>query len=506
MSFLAIDIGSSACKAVAFDASGEILARQSATYQPEFPRPAFAEVAPDRFWQAVCSAATAVAQKLEKPVHALSLSSHGETFIPINAAGDPAGPAILNQDSRATAEAASCEQAIGRRRAFEITGLVSHAMYPLPKILWLQKNHPELFSAAAKFITVIGYILHRLGLPPLVDYSLASRFFAFDIRQRRWSDEILDHFDLNPRLLPDTVPAGTVVGKLSADTASQLGLPAGTPVVLGGHDQPCGALGSGAIAPGMVADSIGTYECLTATSDHPVLTEQALACSLNTYCHVIPDRFATLAFFPSGIMLKWYHDLLFINGFGTCAEDTESDHYSNLELHTKAGPSTLCVTPHLIGTCSPDFNPQARAAIFGLTPATGRADIYQGIIEGIACEFARLSKILSATTGGFDDVFVTGGGSRSRLGLKLRASLSGKSLHSMRCSDSVCLGSAILSSVAVGDYASIAEAVQQMVHETGVIDPDPELASMYKPVAAYYERVREITAGNICRNRKTEDL
>lgn len=491
MSLLAIDIGSSACKAVVFDASGHVLAQHSAAYPIEFPRPSFAEARPESFWRAVCEAASSVTRELNEPVHAMGISSHGESFVPVNASGEPAAPAILNQDGRAAAEAEWCEQTLGRQRAFQITGHVMHPMYPLGKILWMRKNQPEVFSATSKFVTVIGYVLLRMGLPPLADYSLASRYFAFDIMQRQWSNEILDRCGLSHGILPETAPAGTIAGKLSAEIAGQLGLKAGTPVVLGGHDQPCGAIGSGVIDQGSITDSIGTYECLTATSDRPNLTEANLASSLNTYCHVVPGKFVTLAYFPSSIMLKWFHDLLYRNGSG----GSESAHFAAMEREAKAGPSGLLITPHLIGTCNPEFNPHARGVIFGLTPATDSSDVYKGIMEGIACEFARLATILEKATGDFGDIRVAGGGSRSQLGLRLRAALTGKRLHTMECSEAVCLGSAILAAVAVGDYASIPEAVHEMVHETGVVEPDSKLASSYEPQLMQYERVRELAVG-----------
>ena len=161
---------------------------------------------------------------------------------------------------------------------------------------------------------------------------------------------------------------------------------------MGGHDQPCGALGVGAIGSGRVADSMGTYECLLAASDQPSLTDAALAASLNSYCHVVPDKFVTLAYFPSGIMIKWFHDLLY--GEGELAEDTdpfhaESIHYATLEREAPAGPTGLCITPNLIGTCNPDFNPHARGIISGLSPNTTRSQIYKGILEGLALNCRR---------------------------------------------------------------------------------------------------------------------
>jgi len=490
MSLLAIDIGSSACKAAAFSADGEILAQHAHAYAPDFPAPCYAEMDPKHFWDAVCACTHAVAKNLTDPVQALCLSSHGETFVPVSKGNEAIAPAILNQDSRATQETAWLEQQIGRKRLFETTGLVAHPMYPVPKILWLRKHQPEVFSSAARFVSVIGYILLRLELPPYIDYSLASRYLAFNVRERRWSDDILEAAELNSDHLPVPVPAGTIAGELGAFSASQLGLPCGTPVVVGGHDQPCGTLGVGVIGPGNAADSIGTYECVLAASDSPILSDAALAGSLNSYCHVVPEKFVTIAFFPSGIMVKWFHDLLYANGdaqVGCDAGKSESENYAFLEAHAPAGPTGLCITPNLIGTCNPDFNPQARGIIYGLTPNAGRAQIYKGILEGLACELSQIVQLVANAAGDFHDMCVTGGGTRSALGLALRSALTGKCLHVMRCPEAVCLGGAILAGVAVGEYGSISEAVDRVVREVAVVTPDSEIASAYAQQLRQYQ-------------------
>jgi xylulokinase len=497
MSLLAIDIGSSACKAAVFTADGQILAQHASAYTPDFPAPGHAEMDPKRYWDAVCICTRAVAKTLTDPVLALCLSSHGETFVPVNKKDEAIAPAILNQDNRATHETAWLEWQFGRKRLFEITGLVVHPMYPLPKILWLRQHRPEVFSSAAKFVTVIGYILLRLGLPPYIDYSLASRYLAFDVRERRWSDDILKATDLTSEHLPTPVPAGTVAGNLDSASANQLGLRSGIPVVVGGHDQPCGALGVGVIGPGHVADSIGTYECVLASSDRPLLTDAALAGSLNSYCHVVPEKFVTIAFFPSGIMVKWFHDLLYANGDAQIGSDTrrsESENYAFLEAGAPDGPTGLLVTPNLIGTCNPDFNPHARGLVYGLTTGTGRAQIYKGILEGLACELSQIVRLLANAVGDFHDMCVTGGGTRSALGLALRASLAGKCLHVMQCPDAVCLGGAILAGVAIGEYASMSEAVRRVVREVAVVTPDGELAAAYAQQLKQYQCLRSSLA------------
>lgn len=495
MSLLAVDIGSSTCKAVVFASSGEVLAQGSAHYSPEFPAPSFAEIHPDKFWDAVCLSCRNACKYLRDPVQALCLSSHGETFVALDSAGHPLTPAILNQDGRATRESAWLEETIGRERLFQITGLIPHPMYPLPKILWLRKNQPQIFASTNCFVSLTGYLLHKMQLPAYVDYSLASRYFAFDVRRQSWSEEILNAADLNKDLLPVPAPAGTIVGKINAEAADQLGIPAGASVVLGGHDQPCGALGSGVIAAGPVADSMGTYECLVATSDAPALSEKALHASLNSYCHVVPGKFVTIAYFPSGIMLKWFHDLLYADGAQetrTSTADFESAHYASLESHVPAGPTGLCVTPHLIGTCNPEFNPSARAVISGLGPATDRAQLYKGILEGIACELSIITEALAGALGDFHDIYATGGGAHSTLGLRLRASLTGRRIHIMRCQEAVCLGTAILAGVAVGKYSSIADAVTTVVKDCMTIEPDHELAASYCQQIKHYRQLRSI--------------
>ncbi len=491
MSLLAIDLGSSRCKAVVFRANGETVSSAVQTYAPEFPAPSRCEIDPEQFWVAAAEASrSATRDLLRDPVEAVCFSSHGETFVPVGKHGAAVGPAILNIDNRAASEADWCEKEIGRKRLFGITGLVTHPMYPLPKIVWLRRHRPDLTAATSRFLSVTDYILARLGLPAYIDFSLAGRFLAFDVRRQEWSDEILSLAQIKRSQLPIPVPAGTIAGKLQADAARTLGVPAGTPVVVGGHDQVCAALGAGAVDKERVSDSMGTYECLLRTSDTPVLDDQALAASLNSYNHVVPGKYATLAYFPSGIMVNWFRGL--VSGLrgssgNSLATSDKTAAYEWLESLCPAEPSGLCITPHLIGTCNPDFDDRARSMIFGLTPQSGCGHIYKGILEGIACELANVCALLTKACGSFQDLYATGGGSQSPLGLKLRASITGRRIHIMENSESVCLGSAMLAGVAVGTYPSISQAVREVVREKETVFPDPGMVASY---AAQIEKYR----------------
>lgn len=486
MSLLAVDMGSSTCKAIAFSADGAPVAHATCSYNPDSPHPSWAEMEAERFWQALQTVIRTITAEVEKdPVEALAISSHGETFIPVDSQGRTVAPAIVNVDNRAVAEANWLTDKLGRRQFFEITGLAVHPMYPLPKILWLRGHRPGVFSSTSRFLALPNYLLTRLGLPPYIDYSLASRFLAFDIRKRNWSEELLSACELTTEQFSEPVPAGTVAGTLPAKIAFDLGLRSGTPVVVGGHDQPCGALGCGVVGPGRVAASFGTYECLVAASDTPAAIDRALLANLNSYCHVVPERYVTLAYFPAGIMIEWFLRLIY-SAEELAVPASVSEHCDALEKNAGPGPTGLCVTPHLLGTCNPDFDPCATGVIAGLRPGTSRSDIYKGILEGIACEFAMAIELLQPVTGASLEIYAYGGGGRSRLGLKLRASLANRPIHLMHCPEAVCLGTAILAGVAIGKYRNVADAVAQLVKVAETIVPDRAIAESYKAQMEQY--------------------
>jgi xylulokinase len=489
MSFLSFDVGSSRCKAAIFSSSGEMLGVRSAAFAPGFPRPGYAELNANNFLAVVLALAqelTALPQT--EPVQAVCLSSHGETLIPATAGGQPLGPAILNMDVRATREASWIEEQTGRRQLFMLTGHTRHPMYTTPKLLWLRGNAREVFEGASRFLSVTSFLLMQLGLPPLVDYSHAARFMALDVRRLAWSAEILSIVEISPDALPIPVQAGTLAGVLDSTAAAMLGVAVGTPVVVGGHDQVIGAIGLGVITNGRAAGSLGTYECVTVTSDELLLNDAALQASLNCYPHAVPGQYVTIAYFPGGMMMQWLGNIL----YGTKREEEEGCLFAELEVAAPAGPTELLITPHLIGTCNPEFDSRARGAVIGLSFDTTRAHLYKAVQEGIASELAIVIGCLEDAGCRFGDVNVFGGGVGSSLGLLLRASFTKKRLHVMSGQEAVCLGGAMLASVAVGIYPDLGAAARSMVREQNCVLPDPVLAEQYQSQIERYRQLRSM--------------
>lgn len=482
MSLLGIDIGSGSCKAAVFDYSGKILAHTSQEYSTYSPAPNMVEIEAEIFWDAVLKVTRQVASKVaEDPIEALSISSHGETIIPIDSFGNAIAPAIMNSDNRAVEQAAWWEKTLGRNRIYEITGLPLHAMFALNKIMWLKEHKFEVFSRTDKFVSVEDYIIIKMGFPAYTDYSMASRTMAFDITKKKWSDEILKCAGIGEDKLSIPIPSGTKAGTLSSSVAATLGLREGTIVAMGGHDQPCGALGSGVINKGEVSDSAGTYECMVAVTETPGNTSKALQYSLNSYCHVVPGRYVTLAFFPAGLITRW-----FLEQF--CFEDKMQAQHLNKRLFdildentakVALGPTGLCMTPHFVGSCNPYWDVRATGAIVGLTPQITRYHLYKAIYEGIACELAINVRALEEITGNFDSIRINGGNARSPFTVQLRSDLTGKSIHMLHTSEAVCQGAAMLAGVAAGVYRDVEEAVNRVVRISQTYAPDHASADSY---------------------------
>ena len=499
MSLLGIDLGSSSCKGVVFNVSGEVLACESQSYSTSIIGITMVEIDATIFREAVFEVIRKLSrQVINDPVEAIAISSHGETTIPVDKNGNTTGPAIMNSDNRAEEEAEWWDKTFGKEEIYKITGVPLHAMFSLNKIMWIRKNEPEIYSKTDKFLSVGDYILTQLELPPYTDYSLASRTMAFDIHNCCWSQKILNHCGIPVEKLGIPMPPGTIAGRLSKGIALDLGLPAGTVVALGGHDQPCGALGAGAINAGDVSDSAGSYECMVAVSDMPMNSKKAFGYSLNSYCHVVPGKFVTLAFFPAGIVSSW-----FVGQF--CFEDKIMAQNSNKDLFEvlsekamKAcpGPTDLCVTPHFVGSCTPYWDVRAKGVMAGFTPGTTRHHMYKAIYEGIACELGINVTALEEVTGDFGSMSIYGGNSRSLFTVQLRADITGKTINLLKSDEAVCLGAAILAGIAVGVFKDAEDAVNQVVQiEKKILPNSKSLTDYQKQIKRYnlvYQSLKQL--------------
>ena len=303
---IGVDLGSSGCKAVLYDLDGVPLASSGYDYEPYNPAPDLWEIDPLVFYDAFCHVISELSglQVRYGRIGAIGISSHGETVIPV-LCDQTALPAMMNSDNRAADEAHFIEKEIGRERLYDITGVPSHPMFSICKILNQKRKYPDIYNRVWKYLGVQDYIVLKLGFAPVSDYSIASRFMAFDIRKKRWSDEIFAAVDIDKNKFGDVICAGKSLGKINPQIAKQLNLDSAVVVSLAGHDQPCGSFGAGVMENNDSAVSCGTYECISLTGSEPLNTVKSLQYHLNSYCHVFIWKICDFGIFP-----RWHRGKL----------------------------------------------------------------------------------------------------------------------------------------------------------------------------------------------------
>lgn len=489
MSILGFDLGTGACKGVAFDEAGNILAKAEKSYQTYSRYPGWCELDPQNFIDVIREIALDIRGRLpHDPIQAVVFSSHGETIIPVGYDGKAIAPAFMNADNRGFAEIDELTSRLPFKRIYEITGTPPHPMYGLANILWFKKHQPEEYAKTYKFCACEDFLMISMGLDPICNYSNCSRNLIFDIRKKQWSDEILSAAELDVNKLSQPVPSGEIVGKLDREHAEKFGMEPGTIVVSGGFDHFSTSIGSGAIHKGMVSCSAGTYEGLTMLSEEPNTSEDAMGICLNTFCHR-NGLYSNFVYVPAGMGTKWVVNEI-------CAADkmiAEQEGVSVFDILSREvaklpnEPTGLYFAPHLVGSCTPYNDPRARGAMYGMTMSTTRHMLYKASQECLAYEFANLCDILSRMAGDFDTVRISGGGARSSFALQLRADVSGKVIEQLETDEAPALGVAMLAGVATGVFSGIEDAISKTVRIKSVVKPDPETSELYRDSRHKYE-------------------
>jgi len=490
MSLMGMDIGSTGAKAVVFDREGNTIAECYREYRPESPNPGWQELDADEAWVMISEIIKEANQKAKgNPVTALAASAMGESMVFLDENGKQVHNAILNFDSRTIPQAEWWEEQVGKEKVFQITGMPLYFIHSINKIMWIRDERPEAFSKLRKCLCFEDFVYHKLGVEPVIDYSLAARTMAFDVTKKEWSDEMIGLAGLEPSLFPKTAPSGTVIGEVDPKVAAELGFQKNVKVVTGGHDQPSTALGAGIVQSGIAVDGIGTVECITPAFDKPLLTKSMLDQNYCIYPHTAPGLYCTVAFnFTGGSLLKWYRD-----NFGSeekrQAEEEGRDVYDVLIEAASEGPSPILLLPHFTTSGTPYFDVKAKGAVIGLTAETTKGDFIKAILEGVTFEIKNNIENLASNGVDIRELRATGGGSKSARWLQIKADIYGRPVASLNVNEAGCLGCAALAGAATGEYSSIADALEGMIEVVRVFEPAPDANARYEDRFQLYKDI-----------------
>jgi xylulokinase len=497
MSLIGLDIGTTGCKAIVFDVQGRILGQAAREYAVLMPFPHWAEQNAERVWQLAWeSLQEAVAQAVDhldfrdaRPV-ALALSVQGEAVIPVDDQGRAMRPAILGMDTRTGAENDWLAERFGAPYLFSRTGMALHTINTLPKLLWLQRNEPEVWSGAQQFLLYEDFILGRLGGRATISHCLASRTQMYDLAAGDWAGDLLDACQIDAgRLAPLAPAAGGVVGAIRPELLHALGLEGEVLLVSGGHDQACAALGSGVIAAGRAMVSTGTAEVVEVATETPALNDALRRGNISVYRHVVPGLYLAMTLNHSGgLLLRWFRDTL-CRWEREWAEETNQDAYDVILSDVPEGPTGLLVLPHWVGSGTPCLDTGSKGAILGLTFATTHGEIAKALLEGLCFELRANLDLLREAGATIEELHAVGGGARSPLWLQLKADICQVPLRVPQVTDAACVGAALLAGVGAGAYPDLQSAVAQTVHLERRIESEPESVAAYE---ARYQLHRQV--------------
>jgi xylulokinase len=479
---LAHDLGTTGNKATLYDAEGRLVGSAFYAYATDYPRTGWAEQDPEAWWAAVCASTHQLLSETGvagKAIACVTFSGQMMGCVPLDRNARPLRTAIIWADQRAVAEAAWVGERVPFEEIYTTTGHRLSAAYSLEKILWVRDHQPEIARRTYKFTHAKDAIVARMTGVFVTDPSDASGMNLYDLSTGTWSPRILAAVDLDPAQLPEIRPSSAVVGEVSALVAAEVGVPAGTPVVIGGGDGACAAAGAGVVAEGAAYNYVGSSSWIALATRAPIFDPDY---KTFTFAHLVPDMFM-----PDGTMqaagasYQWARDQ--ICPFEVqAAEAMRISPYELLNAQAATSPPGahgLLFLPYLMGERSPHWNPRARGAFIGLTIRHTRADMIRAVLEGVAMNLRIVLDAFAAQGAEVDAIRLIGGGARGRLWNQIMADVYGVPVQRLAIlEEATSMGAALTGGVGVGLYPDFTMA-KRMNPVAATLDPDPAAQAVY---------------------------
>lgn len=487
---LAIDCGTQSLRGLLFDLDGQLLAREQAEYPPYVsPGPGLAEQDPEVYWESLVRVCRNLKRKhpgLMLGVAGIGVTSQRATMINVDARGNPLRPAIVWLDQRAARPVFGAAGPL--KFGVKLLGLEKKLMdaQSQGKCNWLRQNQPDIWANTFKYLQVSGFLNYRLTHEFADAVASQIGHLPFDYKKQAWGGP----WSLTRRLfpvetdkLPDLVPSGQLLGRITPEAAGLTGLASGTPVVACGSDKGCETLGSGVTDPTMVSLSFGTTATVQTTTDR--------------YFKAIP----LMPPYPAPIPGCYNPEVEIFRGFWMVSWFKKEFAHKEVEMarHLGIAPEALldnCLertTPGAMGLLVQPYwgpgldHPNAKGAMIGFGDVHTRDHVYRAVIEGLG--FALLEGMEKIRDRGGLRVAratLSGGASQSNAICQIAADIFNLPMGRAATHETSGLGAAVLTAAGIGAYDGIREAAARMTRTTARFFPDPDRAAVYN---ALYQRV-----------------
>lgn len=393
MAILALDQSTSATKALLFSEDGRVIDGEALPHEQHYPQPGWVEHDAEAIYQNTLKVIRTLLERradLRDSVAWLSITNQRETVVIFDrASGKPLRRAIVWQCRRGEPICSRLAEAGHEARVHELTGLKIDTYFPASKITWLIENEPETAAALHEGRALVGtidaYLIYRLtgGAAFATDTTNASRTLLFDIHTLTWSEELCALFGVPLSALPEVRDCDAVYGETTLEGALAKPLPI------------CGVMGDSqaalfaehCFAPGSAKVTFGTgSSALVNIGSQPILGEQGVVTAVawrlggqTTYALEGIINF-------TGATIAWLRDQLRL-----ISDPKET------EALAQAVPDNggVYLVPAFVGLSAPYWQPNARAAIVGLTPAATREHVVRAALESIAYQVYDVIDLIS---------------------------------------------------------------------------------------------------------------
>ncbi len=479
---LGIDIGTSACKIAVFDEDGNVLAQSNQPYQVYYPQSGWAEQNAQEWWEAICLGIREVlaADGVDaENIKGIGVDGQSWSAIPVDKEGNVLYNTPIWMDTRARNICGRVKDEIGADAIFQVAGNDFLPSYVTPKLLWFKEEKPEIFRRTYKFLQSNSYIVFMLTGVMSQDYSQCYGIHFFHMGKLSYDTALADRMGLSPDLLPELYGCDEVVGCVTKEAAEKTGLREGIPVVAGGLDAACGALGAGVYQVGETQEQGGQAGGMSICTDRALAHKDLI---LGT--HVVPGLWLLQGgTVGGGGTLRWFRKEL---GAGLSFDELTAEAES-----VAPGSDGVVFLPYMAGERSPIWNPDAKGVFYGLSFDKTRGHMVRAVLEGVAFSLEHNLRTAAQTGVRVDAMNAIGGASNSVLWTQIKADVTGKTIRVPSSDTATTLGTAILAGIGCGIYRNYDEAVKRTIRITRVQEPNPKNKEVYERSMELYLRLYE---------------
>ncbi len=480
MNVIAVDIGTSNCKAVVLNDKGKVLKAFESSTKPIQPKPGWNEQNADTIFNAVLQLLQQAFSfcKYEN-ISCVSFSAAMHSLLAVDKNGKPLMNMITWADLRSTHYAHQLKQKPIAKKLYAVTGVPVHAMSPLCKLLWMKHEAKEIFNNAYKFISIKEYVFFKLFGKYVVDYSIAAATGLFNEQNVCWYDEALKVSGIKKEQLSELVAIDHYEDTLITSVKSKLKLKQNVPFVLGASDGALANIGSGLFDKKNIAVTVGPSGAARITLNKYVVDEQQ-----RLFCYYITDDLYILggAVNNGGVALQWLIEKILQQNF---KDEKVFNQLVKQAMQIEAGAEGLIFLPYISGERSPMWDEDARGALIGLASFHTQAYIIKAVIEGICFALFDVLKAVEETSGLIENIYLSGGITRTKSWVQLMANITGKKIIINNTADASALGAAFVGMKAVGLIKDIKDAALYL-NKTTSIEPDIKQHNIYKKYFKIY--------------------